>query len=178
MIELDTRIRLQAFSFVEDLCRHQGMALPRDILAFGFNFEGRRVPLIGPQGIFKPAILPQIPISITTVPVEEGKPRPYEDEMGPDGLIRYRYRGTDPMHHDNVGLRLAMQKSVPLIYFYGLVPGRYAAVWPIYIVGDDPKSLAFTVEVGEKKGLLSNIDEMSSEPVSYTHLTLPTSSER
>lgn len=165
MNDLDARIRLQAFSFVEDLCHWHGMALPREILALGFNFDGRRVPLIGPQGIFKPAILPEIPISITTVPMVEGRPRPYEDEMGPDGLIRYRYRGTDSLHRDNVGLRLAMQRNVPLIYFYGLIPGKYAPVWPVYIVGDDPKSLAFSVEIGEKKSLFSGVNEMLSEQV-------------
>jgi hypothetical protein len=45
------------------------------------------------------------------------------------------------MHRDNAGLRLAMHKHIPLVYFYGLVPGKYATVWPIYIVGDDPKAL-------------------------------------
>lgn len=29
----------------------------------------------------------------------------------------------------------------------GVVPGIYTAVWPVYIVGDDPKSLSFTVAV-------------------------------
>jgi len=67
--------------------------------------------------------------------------------------MRYRYRGLDRMHRDNVGLRLAMERRVPLIYFYGVVPGRYVPVWPAYIVGDDPASLTFTVEIGEKEGL-------------------------
>jgi hypothetical protein len=34
-----------------------------------------------------------------------------------DGLMRYKYRGQDPMHHDNVGLRLAMQRHIPFVYF-------------------------------------------------------------
>jgi len=46
--------------------------LPREILAQGFVFDGQRVPLIGPQGIFKPALLPEMPVSITTVPEVEG----------------------------------------------------------------------------------------------------------
>ena len=119
MDDLDTRIRLRAFSFLEDLCSRYGSALPREILAAGFDFDGKRVPLISPQGIFKPAILPEIPISITTVPVVEGKNRPYADEIGLDGLMRYKYRGQDPMHRDNAGLRLAMQRHIPLVYFYG-----------------------------------------------------------
>lgn len=175
---LDTRIRLKAFAFLEDLCSRYGSALPREILAAGFDFEGRRVPLINPQGIFKPAILPEIPISITTVPVVEGKKRPYADEMVSDGLMRYKYRGENPNHRDNVGLRRAIQRHVPLIYFYGLVPGKYAAVWPVYIVGDDPSTLTFSLEIGEKQNLILGSDEARSgsvaETVTRSYLTVST----
>ncbi len=111
MDDLDARIRLKAFEFVAGLSRTHGNALPHEALAQGFDYEGRRVPLIGPQGIFRPAVLPEVPISITTVPIEEGKPRPYEDELGADGLMRYKYRGEDPMHREKVGLRLTMQRT-------------------------------------------------------------------
>jgi len=158
MDDLETRIRLKAFSFLENLSLNHGQALPREVLAQGFEIEGNRVPLLGPQGIFKPAIISEVPISITTVPVIEGKPRPYADEAGPNGLLLYRYRGRDPMHRDNVGLRQAMQKHIPLIYFYGLIPGKYAAVWPVYIVGDDPKSLTFSVEIGERQNSITSKD--------------------
>lgn len=81
-------------------------------------------------------------VSITTTP--EG---PYNDSSGPDGLLLYRYRGTDPQHRDNAGLRMALFRRVPLIYFHGVVPGKYMAVWPVFIVGDDPDKLTFKVEV-------------------------------
>jgi len=97
--------------------------LCRSVLENGFDFEGTRVPLIGPQGIFKPAVL-DLPLTFTTVPIIEGRRRPYEDEVGNDGLIRYRYRGIDPQHRDNVGLRTCMQRQIPLIYLYAIVPGR------------------------------------------------------
>lgn len=165
---IETRIRLRAFSFLEKLTLQYGLALPREVLAKGFDFEGKRVPLLGPQGIFKPAILQEVPISITTVPVIEGKPRPYADEAGPNGLILYKYRGDDPMHRDNTGLRMAMQKHIPLIYFYGLIPGKYAAEWPVYIVGDNPKALTFSVEFGEKQILVSSYDEAFSSRIAET----------
>jgi len=151
MSDIDARVRLEAFAFLEETRRRLGSdgAFPRSLLAEGFTFEGQRVPLIAPQGIFKPRLLPEIPLSITTVPVVEGQDRPYEDVLGADGLLQYRYRGTDPNHRDNAGLRLAMQRQVPLIYFHGIVPGLYQAAWPIYIVGDNPGSLTFTVSVDE-----------------------------
>ena len=178
MDDRDAGIRLKAFSFLEDLCAKYGLALPRNILAAGFYFDGKRVPLLGPQGIFKPAVLSEIPISITTVPVVEGRPRPYEDETGPDGLIRYKYRGKDPKHPDNVGLRLAMKRHIPLVYFYGLVPGQYAAVWPVYVVGDDPGTLTFSVEIGEKQDLILDRDERArvsiAESASRSYVTVST----
>jgi putative restriction endonuclease len=145
--DLDTRVRAQAFQFLTELTRLHGEVVPRDLLERGFDFEGRRVPLIGPQGIFKPALLAGMPISITTVPVREGEARPYDDGVGPDGFLRYRYRGTDPGHRDNQGLRLAMGRQVPLIYLYGVTPGRYMPVWPVYIVRDQPAELSFSVAV-------------------------------
>jgi putative restriction endonuclease len=147
--DLDRRVRLQAFAFLADQTQRHGDVLPRDMLARGFEVDGTRVPLIGPQGIFKPAILPELPLSLTTVPVVEGRNRPYADELRPDGLLGYRYRGTDPAHRDNAGLRLAMARRVPLIYLYGVVPGQYMPVWPVYIVHDDPTTLTFSVAVEE-----------------------------
>lgn len=108
------------------------------------------MPLLAPQGIFKPAIL-NFPLSITTTPPSARKPRPYADEFVPNGLLRYKYRGTDPAHRDNVGLREAVQRQLPLVYFHGIVEGRYMASWPVFIVGDDPPSLTFTVAVDERQ---------------------------
>src|SRR5438034_8912788 len=96
-------------------------------------------------------VCPEMPLSITTVAVQEGEQRPYEDLVGDDGLLRYRYRGTDPRHADNVRLRLAMQRRVPLIYFHGIVPGLYVAEWPVFVVADDPGHLTFTVSLDERR---------------------------
>ena len=149
-MDLDARVRVAAFNFLADQTRLLGEVLPRTLLAKGFAFEGSQVRLIGPQGIFKPAILPELPLTITTVPTVEGRERPYEDEIGDDGLIRYRYRGTNRDHHENLGLRKAMAQQAPLIHFHGVVPGQYMALWPVFIVGDDPGSLSFTVAVEDR----------------------------
>ena len=143
--DLDARVRLAAFSFLQQQQNTFRDAIPRNVLAAGFTFEGQRVPLLNPQGIFKPAILPEIPLSITTVPVVAGRSRPYEDEFQPGDLVRYRYRGNDPNHRDNVGLRLAMTRRIPLIYFLGVVPGE--SFWPVFVIGDDPATLSFTIAV-------------------------------
>ena len=111
----------------------------RDVIAHGFEFGGARVRFVEPQGIFKPVMM-DLPLSITTSPNS-----PYDDEMGADKLLRYKYRGEDPYHRDNVGLRTAMEYRLPLVYFHGLVPGRYMAIWPVYVVGDAMGALEFSV---------------------------------
>jgi putative restriction endonuclease len=160
--DLDRRVRLTAFEFLSGLKRRVGDVMPRDVLIEGFTFEGRRVPLMSAQqGIFKPAIL-DLPLSLTTVPVVPGKERPYEDEISEDG-IRYRYRGTDPNHRDNAGVRLAMIRRVPLVYFHGIVPGRYQAEWPAYVTYDDPASLTFTVLVDDRVAFAGTGDRVAED---------------
>ena len=162
MSDLDRRVRLAAFEFLTEQTRLHGDVLPKTVLARGFAFEGRRVPLVAPQGIFKPAILPEIPLTIRTAAVSADRPRPYDDALDSSGLLRYCYRGTDAQHHENRGLRMAMAQHVPLIYLHGIVPGRYMASWPEYIVGDDPATLTFTVAVDDRalaQALATAIDD-------------------
>ncbi|HKK27402.1 MAG TPA: HNH endonuclease [Gemmatimonadota bacterium] len=139
----DARVRSAAFDWLAGRVDRHGDVLPRTLLAEGFTLDGKRVPMLGPQGIFKPAVM-ELPLSITTSP--RG---PYDDAFGTDGLLAYRYRGTDPGHRDNVGLRTAMEKQLPLVYFHGVVPGKYVAAWPVFIVGDDPGALTFSVAVDD-----------------------------
>jgi putative restriction endonuclease len=138
----DKRVRLAAFKWLEQQVDLHGDVLPRGLLSDGFVLEGRRVPLVSRQGIFKPAVLAEIPLSISTTP--KG---PYDDRLSEDGLMLYSYRGTDPEHRDNVGLRKAMTSRTPLIYLHGILPGRYMAVWPVFVVGDSPGELMFKVAV-------------------------------
>ncbi len=147
--QLDGQIRAAAFSFLANLQQVHGDEIPRAELLQGFEFGGTRVPLVGPQGIFKPAVLSEVALSITTSPIIEGRDRPYDDVMHEGGRISYRYRGTDPNHHENVGLRKAMAEQIPLVYFHGVARGYYAAAFPAYIVKDDPAALTFTVAVDE-----------------------------
>jgi putative restriction endonuclease len=141
----DKRIRIAAFDWLTKQVALHGDVLPRPMLLQGFEIGGQRVPLVSPAGIFKPRVLPEIPISITTT-----TSGPYKDTMTPDGRILYKYRGTDPQHRDNVGLRTAMSRNTPLIYFHGLIPGKYMAIWPVFIVGDDPVGLTFSVAVDDE----------------------------
>jgi putative restriction endonuclease len=137
----DLKVRLTAFDWLAEKASILGDVLPWEVLLDGFGYDGKVVPLVAPQGIFKPQVL-DLPLTIRTAP--NG---PYDDSFGSDGLLVYRYRGTDPKHRDNVGLRRLLELKRPLIYLQGVTPGKYLAVWPVYIVGDDPTELKFTVEL-------------------------------
>lgn len=153
----DERVRAATFEWLTRMVSIHGDVLPRPILAEGFQLDGQRVSVIGPQGIFKPVVM-QLPLSITTSP--KG---PYDDHIGPDNLLRYRYRGTDPNHRDNVGLRTVMANRLPLVYFHGIVPSRYSALWPVFIVEDLRSQLVFSVSVDD--AVPTGIHLMDQEPV-------------
>jgi putative restriction endonuclease len=143
--DADLGARLAAFGWLTDLRERVGESLTRAELREGYEYGGRRIPLIGPQaGIWKPASF-VLPLSILT-----STTGPYSDawDLGRNRL-RYDYRGTDPNTWDNVGLRRAMMDRVPLVYFHGLQPGVYAAAYPTFIVGDDPDNLHFWAQLDD-----------------------------
>jgi putative restriction endonuclease len=152
---MDDLIRPSAFNWLKDQIRIQGDVLPRELLATGFLFDNHRITLMGPSGIWKPQRM-ELPISITTT-----FDSPYDDSDERNGLIEYKYRGKDPYHRDNVGLREVMRLRKPLIYFNGMVKGRYFPAFPVYIIHDDPARLTFTVQVDEIKAI--NQPEMVEE---------------
>ncbi|MFW6012417.1 MAG: HNH endonuclease [bacterium] len=145
----DPTIRRAAFEWLAVQSEVHGDVLPWALLQRGFELRGERVPLVSMQGIFKPRVM-ELPLSIRTAP--EGGP--YDDAFTAENLLRYRYRGEDPQHPQNVGLREAMRRKVPLVYLHGIVRGRYLAAWPVFIVGDDPGALSFTVAVDDERMVL------------------------
>lgn len=147
----DVEIRRAAFAWLAEQVDVHGQVLSRELLAQGFPYKDKQIPLVSPQGIFKPRQM-ALPLSITTV--ADG---PYEDAFGPS-LLRYRYRGTDPNHRDNAGLRELIRRREPLIYFHALIKGKYLAVWPVFVVNDDPASLTFSVAVDDALALRAGIE--------------------
>jgi putative restriction endonuclease len=116
-------------------------------LLYDFELQGERVPLIAYRGIHRLTRFGPVPISVATTPPKPGRERPYDDRLSDDGTIEYRYFGTDPSHADNVGLRLAMEHRVPLLYLYGIEPGSYVPVFPVFVVADDPARLTVRMHV-------------------------------
>jgi len=134
-------IRLEIFKWIAEQLEMHGEVLTWDLLTRGFLHKNIRVPLIGATGIWKPQILSNYPISITTSPNNI-----YNDDRIPDSnFFRYKYRGKNPDHPDNIGLKHAMQDQIPLIYFIGVDRGIYFTYFPVYIIGCNDADLSFTV---------------------------------
>ncbi len=159
----DAKYRTAAFNWLHEQVAIHGDVLPRDILSAGFSLDGERITLLGPSGIWKPKVMLNYPLSITTTSESH-----YNDGPEQDGLIRYHYRGDDPKHRDNQLLFNAMRDNIPLIYFLSPVPGRYLAVWPVYIVGDNPASSSVIVAADDERlaiqdvGMAVKLDRVTS----------------
>ena len=139
----DAIVRRAAFDWLAEQVARYDDVLPWSVLIRGFDFKGVRVPLVSMQGIFKPRICER-PLSIRTA--VDG---PYDDRAGGEGRFLYAYRGTNPNHPDNAGLRELMRRRIPLVYFFGLLKGRYLAAWPVFIVEDNPGALIFTIQLDD-----------------------------
>lgn len=146
---IETDIRRRAFDFLQEATERHGEVLGWKLLTAGFRYQGDVVPLLGASGIWKPRVFESVPLSITTAPPSPHRPAPYDDGLDSLGRLAYRYRGDDPQHRDNVGLRLALRDAVPLIYFFGIDKGEYLPTWPVYVVADDPLGLTFSVSIDD-----------------------------
>ncbi len=75
---MDELIRSAAFQWLEKQVNLHGGFVPRQLLDQGFQFQRKRITLLGLQGIWKPVVIKH-PLSITTI-----KDIPYFD---PDSLL-------------------------------------------------------------------------------------------
>ncbi|MBO1754423.1 HNH endonuclease [Allobranchiibius sp. CTAmp26] len=138
------RVRHEAMAWLSARTNDGSLPVRGEDLA-DFQFDGERFALVDRQrGIRKPAALAAA-FSIRTVYTQPGQPRPYDDLPGVDGRLRYKWRGTDPQHPENVALRRAMQHRLPLIWFFGVGQGLYQPTFPVYLVAEEVARHQFVV---------------------------------
>ena len=151
----DVLMRAAAFAQVERLAaRHD--TLTAEHLRGGFVFEHERVPLINPQrGIFKPRAMRHL-LSIKTVFPRPGGRVRYDDQhrvheqlYAGSEAVDYAFMGQDLEAADNRWLREAHENGVPLIHCLGVSPGRYQAIWPVFVGGWDARGLRARIVFGE-----------------------------
>jgi hypothetical protein len=128
--DIDQRMRQAAFLEVRRRAELRDQLTSED-LALGFQFEGRRYPLVNPQrGIFKPREMAGL-LSIRTVVPRSGARVWYDDQReahqqiyAGDEFVDYAFTGKNPDAAENRWLRDAMVNRTPIIYFLGTAPGE------------------------------------------------------
>jgi putative restriction endonuclease len=143
----DDRLRASALTFLRELAaRGGGVVSWHDLQRF--EFEGRRIPLVGQTGIRKVRGY-EAALTILTTYRLRPEDRPYEDDIGADQYPRYKWRGTDAGHADNVALRRAMELDKPLAWLEGVEPGVYLVHVPVWLVGEEPELHQFVLSLDE-----------------------------
>ncbi len=161
-IVLDDELRAAMFAHVQRLRDRYGGRIPSDELNAGVIVRGQRVPIWNHmKGIFKPRVLGRDGAAIS---VHTSADSPYADSHDLDaGHFVYKYRGTNPAHPDNVALRAAQKLQRPLLYLVAVDPGIYDAILPVYVTGDEPDRLQFTLAADQLSVLVGAADpEMDS----------------
>ncbi len=162
-IDEDDELRAAAFAFIRSLTARTGGLVRRTDLR-AFTFRGRRISLEqNMRGIRVVSGLPAA-LSILTTYRERPEERPYDDRVGEDGYPRYKWRGTDPESFDNVALRNARELRKPLLWLWGVAPGLYEPVFPVWIVDEEPRQHQFVVAVDDAMETAWRPELLLSEP--------------
>jgi putative restriction endonuclease len=160
--DLDALLRFAAFERIGRLNEIHDHLTAADLKP-GFVFQGERIPLINPQrGIFKPQKM-RFLLSIKTVFPRPGSRIWYDDQravhqqiFAADETIDYAFMGQNPDAADNRWLREACENRVPIIYFLGIAPGRYQAIFPVFVSDWDANGLKARVSFGvQDQGVLA-----------------------
>ena len=146
--EDDARLRSAMFHFLDQRLAESPDGTVTSNSLNTFMFSGRPQKLVVQTGIWKPSGLSGA-LTIRTAFTPPNQPPPYEDNIGPEGMVRYKYRGTDPEQSDNRSLRHAMVHHLPLAYFIGVAKGLYVPQYPVWLVDENPAKFEFTVAVDE-----------------------------
>ena len=154
----DGELRAAAFLALRRLRAEKGV-LTADDLQAGFEFGCERVPFAsGRRGIWKPKRMQHL-LSIKTVHPRPGNRVWYSDQYTAreevyqaQEHVTYAFQGKDPGSFDNQWLKQAMAHQVPIIYFFGVAPGRYEALFPVFIEDWSASSLSARVAIGQMAG--------------------------
>ena len=143
--DIDWPIRVAAMDALQRLVRQYGEVLPWELIDAGFPYQGETLHFANrARGIFWPRHMRETALSIKTTVPRQGREARYDDLRSNDEF-QYRFQGTDVESRDNRRIVRGMEWDVPLIYFYGIEPGTYRPIWPVYISEVNPSELSFTV---------------------------------
>jgi putative restriction endonuclease len=147
----ETTVRAAALAWLEEKTLGGTLELTRDQLANDFHVAGARFPLVDRgRGIRKPSGW-RAALSIMTAAPKSGRARPYDDIEGPDGLHRYKLRRDQRGTSENESLRVALRDRTPLVWFYGIQAGVFNAIFPVWLMAEEPDHDQFVLALTESQ---------------------------
>ena len=153
----EERVRTTYFDVLRRRQALHGEVLSAEVAREPIVVDGEIVkPFSSASGIHKPSQV-DAALGITTTPPKSGNPAPYDDRFGADGMFRYHYRtprtpsarAQAAADADNLSVRIAYRRRLPLVYWFGVVPNRYRPFYPVYVFADDPTAREFSLDLTE-----------------------------
>ncbi len=148
-LEYDRSARLAAMQFVASMADSHNGTVTRDQLQ-QFMFRGENIKLLDTgRGIRNPRQL------LATLTIMTSVKSPYDDNQGPEGLLRYAIRDGELGAGDNRKLRRAYELQVPMIWFRGVRDGVFVPYMPVYLADEDVVTKRYVVALGEEQLLMA-----------------------
>ncbi|WP_201732547.1 HNH endonuclease signature motif containing protein [Acidithrix sp. C25] len=166
--EDERAFREEVFRHLDALAKFYPSGVLTSVEINSFEYRGRQIRLIVQSGIRK-LQGSEAALTIRTTFTPLSKPPPYVDLTDNDGMIHYKYRGTDPGHSDNRALRMAMDERLPLAYFIGIGRGLYLPMYPMYILQEIAVQHEFIIGFSEALSLF-NADSTYKEELQRSYI--------
>ena len=106
-----------------------------------FEVSGIKIPLIGQRGITNPALFDS---TLSVVSAADG---PYNDHLGPDGMLRYAFENGNPTAGRNRKRLVSMTTRTPLILFERPMSNVYVPVIGAFVVDADLENRFVTIAI-------------------------------
>lgn len=152
----EEQVRAVCFEAIRERQAIHGETLPAEVIQRPVVVEGEEIAIFMLQrGIHQPRQL-DAALAVTTTPPKRSTEAPYDDRFQ-DGMLLYHYR--DPRTQserarrqaarDNEAVRSAMRAGLPIVYWFGVVPGMYRPFFPAFVVEDHPDRREFSLDLTE-----------------------------
>lgn len=139
---------MAAFVELKKRVEIHGQPLPWNEIVKTFRIGDEEVYIANrARGIFRPRQMRRGVLSIKSTLPRVGRARRYVDDRRDESLF-YSLQGSDPTSHDNLYLKESFEDQTPFIYFHGVAPGSYEALWPAYVSNWTPEQLRVEIQLG------------------------------
>lgn len=122
-----------------------------------FELNGVRIPLASQKGINNPQIFDA---TLSVVSAADG---PYDDHVGPNGLLRYKFEAGDPRAGSNRKLLVAMSTKTPIILFERPMTNVYVPFVGAFVIDADYEQEFVTIAVDRTMSKMFDVAESEIE---------------